>query len=104
MTAFEWLSKVRFDPKENPSEYMVAYHDRVKDKNIEIPLSDISNVDQLAFVLGKGADEVEVPMHRVRRIYKKGLLLWKREKEGWIVSRQFEKGMEAQLEKVNKNE
>ena len=25
-------------------------------------------------------------------------------KEGWIVSRQFEKCMEAQLEKVNKNE
>ena len=81
MTAFEWLSKVRFDPKENPSEYMVAYPDRIKDKNIEIPLSDISNVDQLAFVLGKGTDEVEIPMHRMRRIYKKGLLLWKREKD-----------------------
>ena len=81
ITAFELLNKVKWDKSENHKEYILAYQDRFKPTNIEIPLSEVIAVEQLAFTIRVGNDDVEVPMHRLRKIYKRGLLLWSREKE-----------------------
>ena len=81
MTAFELLNKVKWDKKENPAEYTLAYHDRIKNTNVELPLSEVVAIDQLAFTIRKGKDDVEIPLHRLRKIYKRGLLLWDREKK-----------------------
>ena len=75
-TAFELLSKVKLDGRENQNDYILAYFDGAKNTNIEIPLSEVKFINQLAFMIRVRNEDVEIPMHRLRKIYKRGLLLW----------------------------
>lgn len=73
-TAFELLNRIKSNSKENHSEYTLSYEEKAK--NIEISLTEVVFLNQLAFTIRQGHEDVEIPMHRLRKIYKRGLLLW----------------------------
>jgi len=68
------INKMRWDIKENPGDYEIAYLDRVFKKEIKIRFTNISKVEDEFMIL----DEVLIPLHRIIRVYKKNKLIWER--------------------------
>lgn len=70
------LNKVRWDKKEKPEDYEIAYIDRIAKKEVRISFKDVSNVED-NFMTVK---EAVIPLHRIIKVYKKGKLVWERKK------------------------
>jgi uncharacterized protein (UPF0248 family) len=72
------INKIKWDENEDPSEYVIGYEDRVLKKVIEIKYSDIKRIEDNFMVLDRDNEEVMIPLHRVRIVRKKDLVVWKR--------------------------
>ena len=72
----ELLNKIKWDKKENPDDYSIAYFDRVSSKNREIRFNDIKRIEGNFMVVGE--EESHIPLHRIREVKKKGVVIWKR--------------------------
>lgn len=77
-TILEIINKIKWDKSENPEEYIFAYEDRVEHKLKEIKFTDIIRMEGNFMVLQHDDEEVEVPLHRIREVRKKGIVVWKR--------------------------
>ncbi len=72
------LNKIKWDKSEDSSDYAIGYEDRVLKKIIEIKFSDIKRIEDSFMVLKRDNEEVMIPLHRVRVVKKKDLVVWKR--------------------------
>lgn len=70
------LNKIKWDKKENPSDYSVFYLDKVKNDLVELRYNNIKRIEGNFIVIGK--EETYIPLHRIRKIRKKGKTVWKR--------------------------
>ena len=68
----EFINKIKYDPKENPDDYILVYRDF--DKESEIKYTDIENIEG-GFLISKTA---EIPLHRIRKVLKNGEVVWAR--------------------------
>ncbi|MDP2909116.1 MAG: DUF504 domain-containing protein [Nanoarchaeota archaeon] len=68
------LSRIRWDKKENPEDYEIAYIDRVLQQEVKIRFKDISEIEGNFMTVG----EASIPLHRIVKVYKKGKLVWER--------------------------
>jgi uncharacterized protein (UPF0248 family) len=68
------LNRIRWDEKENPEDYEIAYTDRVLKKEIKIMFKDISRVEDEFMIV----NEASIPLHRITKVYKKNKLIWER--------------------------
>ena len=75
-TILELLNKIRWDKRENPEDYVLVYVDLRKEK--EISYSQIKRLEGNFMVLDRESEEVEIPLHRIREVRKKGKTVWKR--------------------------
>ena len=75
-TILEFLNKIRWDKRENPEDYVLVYVDLRKEK--EISYSQIKRLEGNFMVLDRENEEVEIPIHRIREVRKKGKTVWKR--------------------------
>jgi len=77
ITIREFLNKIKWDNRENPEDYSIVFIDLGKEK--EILYKDIQKIEGNWMTLfnDKG-EEVEVPLHRVRKVKKKGNIVWER--------------------------
>ena len=71
------LNKIKWDKRENPSEYYIFYFDRIFKKLIEIPYAKIKRLEGSFMVLGD-EEESNIPLHRVKKVMKNNVVVWER--------------------------
>jgi uncharacterized protein (UPF0248 family) len=77
----ELLSRIRWDSQFAKGEFVIGYYDRVEDCIMRVPLRQlaIDPSDHYACKIVDSDGEVHmVPFHRIREVYKDGVLLWRR--------------------------
>ena len=80
----DFLNKIKWDKRENPEDYEIFYFDRILKKLIPIKFTEILEIEGSFLKLDR-VEETYIPLHRVRKIIKKGKTVWER-------NRQNEKG------------
>ena len=77
----ELLSKIRWDPHFK-GEFEIAYDDHTKPELLHVPVNDMrfDASDRSTF---RAFDEqgilVSIPLHRIRKVYRDGQLIWSRD-------------------------
>jgi len=76
------LNKIKWDKNLNPEDYTLYYLDRISKTLKKIRYSDIRRVEGNFIIIrqqGKQqAEEASIPMHRIRRVKEKGVIVWQR--------------------------
>ena len=82
MPIHELLARIRWDPEFGRGEFELAYLDRVEGRLLRVPLRDVEVLPGHAFlrVTDAGREVHEVPLHRVRRVCRNGVLIWRRDR------------------------
>ncbi|MBN1544688.1 DUF504 domain-containing protein [Candidatus Woesearchaeota archaeon] len=78
ITIEELINKIRWDKREEPADYSLFYLDRVTRKLIEIRYKNIKRVEEGFMVIDREGVETNIPLHRVRKVTKKGKTTWQR--------------------------
>ena len=71
------LNKIKWDKRENPSEHMIFYFDRILKKLIKIPYMKIKRIEGTFMVLDN-EEETDIPLHRVKKVTKNNEVVWER--------------------------
>ncbi|MBN8443272.1 MAG: DUF504 domain-containing protein [Thauera sp.] len=80
----ELLSRIRWDAEFGAADFVLGYHDRVAGPIVRVDLRDVSIDADNPYLLDLVDEEGVVrsmPMHRVREVFRNGVLIWKREPE-----------------------
>ncbi|MBU3942096.1 MAG: DUF504 domain-containing protein [Nanoarchaeota archaeon] len=72
------LNKIKWDKKESPEDYSIAYFDRITHKKENIKYVSIKRIEGGFIVLDKKDEESYIPLHRIKEVSKKGVVVWKR--------------------------
>jgi uncharacterized protein (UPF0248 family) len=72
------LNKIKWDQRERPEDYTLFYYDRVNDKLKEIDYCSIKKIEDNFFILEGARKEVAIPLHRIKKVKKKGIVVWER--------------------------
>lgn len=72
------LNKIKWDKNLNPEEYSIFYLDRITKSLIEIRYNDIKKIEKSFMILEKNNEEVNIPLHRIRKVKRKNKLVWER--------------------------
>jgi len=75
-TIKDFINKIKWDKRENPEDYYLVYVDFGKEK--EIPYTAIKRLEGNFMVLERDGEEIEIPLHRIRKVKKKGKIIWQR--------------------------
>jgi len=78
ISIIELLNKIKWDKNLNPDEYSLFYLDRVSNKLIKIEYNSIKKIEGSFIFLEKNGEEVNIPLHRIKRVERKGKLVWER--------------------------
>ncbi len=70
------LNKIKWDPRENPEDYTIFYYDRILNRLIEIKYAEITRIEGSFMVIEREGKDTMIPVHRVRKIKRKGILVW----------------------------
>ena len=73
----EVLNKIKWDPNENPEDYTLYYFDRVTKELCPVEYNDAIIEEGLLKVRIEDSI-VSIPLHRIRKITKKGRAFWER--------------------------
>jgi len=71
------LNKIKWDKRENPEQYSIFYYDRILNKLIKIPYTKIKRLEG-SFMVLDNEEESNIPLHRIKKILKKGEVVWER--------------------------
>jgi uncharacterized protein (UPF0248 family) len=75
----ELLSRIRWDAEFGKGRFEIAYEDHQLPKPVRVALDAIqlSEHDHFMFsTLSPLGEEIAVPLHRIREVYKDGRLIW----------------------------
>jgi uncharacterized protein (UPF0248 family) len=75
------LDRIRWDKQFGKGQFEIGYEDHIGQKILRVPLHDVSfeEGNQFSFELRTAGGEVlTIPFHRVREVYKDGILIWSR--------------------------
>ena len=75
---FNLLNKIKWSKKENKNDYAIYYYDRICKNNKEIKFKDIKEFDKLFITTNKNKKEINIPLHRIKIVKKKGNIIWTR--------------------------
>ena len=71
------INKIKWDKRENPKDYSLIFIDLNKEK--EIPYTDILRLEgNFMIILNNKAEEVDIPLHRIRKVKKNKEIIWER--------------------------
>lgn len=77
----ELLSRIRWDPEFGAADFEIGYYDRVANQIMRVPFSRILPGTQNHFqcqLINEEGVTVSVPLHRIRAVYRDGVLIWSR--------------------------
>ncbi|HJX05977.1 MAG TPA: DUF504 domain-containing protein [Candidatus Nanoarchaeia archaeon] len=73
------LNKIKWDKNLNPGDYNLYYLDRISKTLKKLEYSDIIRIEGTFIIINnEKRDEVNIPMHRVRRVENKDVVVWQR--------------------------
>jgi uncharacterized protein (UPF0248 family) len=75
------LDRIRWDKEFGKGQFEIGYEDHVGQKILRVSLHDVhfEEGNQFLFELRSAGGEVlTIPFHRVREVYKDGVLIWSR--------------------------
>lgn len=72
------LNKIKWDKRENPEDYIIYYFDRVEKKLKPLKYKEIEKIEGGFLILTINGKETNIPLHRIRRVEKKGKVVWER--------------------------
>lgn len=71
------LNKIKWDERENPSDYSIFYLDRILNKLIKIPYTKIKRLEG-SFMVLDNEEETNIPLHRIKKVMKNNIVVWER--------------------------
>jgi len=74
----ELLNKIKYSPGEKVEDYVLFYYDRVEDKLMELKLVEVDKVEEGFLILMKEGKEINIPLHRIKKVKKAGKIIWER--------------------------
>lgn len=78
ITIKDLLNKIKWDKNLNPKDYTLYYLDRISKTLKKIRYSDIKRIEGNFLVIMREGEETRIPLHRIRRVEKKGVVMWQR--------------------------
>lgn len=81
----ELLNRIRWDREFGKGEFEIGYDDHVRGKIVRVPFRTIIFEEGDAFTFhpqDPAEGESNIPLHRVREVYKNGSLIWRRPDSG----------------------
>jgi len=75
------LNRIRWDAEFSAGKFDIGYFDRVEGRIIRVSMSEVSfpEHDHAAFeFIDSDGVSHHVPLHRVREVFKNGVLIWQR--------------------------
>ena len=72
----ELINKIKWDKREKPEDYALWFLDL--DRLVEMPYAAIKRLEGNFMVVEREGEEVEIPLHRIREVRKKGVVVWRR--------------------------
>lgn len=73
----DFLNKIKWSKKENPTEYSIGYWDNVDKKVVFIKFDEIKKIDG-NFLLLDREEETYIPVHRIKEVRKNSVVVWRR--------------------------
>jgi uncharacterized protein (UPF0248 family) len=77
----ELLNRIHWDPEFGCAKFEIGYYDRLDDTIIRVPFNEIIQMpdNKFAFqVMDEDGIGHSVPLHRVREVFRDGVLIWQR--------------------------
>ena len=77
----EMLNRIRWDKEFGDAEFVVGYYDRIEATLILVPFVELyfDEEDHFSFqVLDEEGESHNIPLHRVKELYRNGFLIWQR--------------------------
>ncbi len=81
LTIYKLLSRIRWDPRFRSGRFEIGYYDRRENRILTVPFGAIRFPagSRLLFELYDDKGELHrIPLHRVRRVTRNGLVIWRR--------------------------
>jgi len=75
------LHRIRWDPEFGRAEFVIGYYDRVRRCVVRVPFGrmQFGPGDHFSFTAVEADGSVhDVPLHRIREVYRDGELIWQR--------------------------
>jgi uncharacterized protein (UPF0248 family) len=75
------LHRIRWDPEFGRGEFVIGYYDRVRRCIVQVPFARVQfdPEDHFRFTAVEADGSIhEVPLHRIREVYRDGELIWRR--------------------------
>ncbi|HEX8011089.1 MAG TPA: DUF504 domain-containing protein [Casimicrobiaceae bacterium] len=83
------LSRIRWDEAFGQARFEIDYYDRVEKKLVHVPLERVLLSDGQRFFLDVIAPDGavhSVPLHRVRAVWRDGVMIWQRKRAASPIS------------------
>ncbi len=77
----ELFNRIRWDREFGRADFEIGYFDHIEQRIIRIPFREIyfEEGNHFSFqLLGLGGETVTIPFHRVRQVFRDGVLIWER--------------------------
>lgn len=77
------LHRIQWDPEFGNARFMIGYYDRLDDRIIRVPFQRVhlARGEHFSFdVIDEDGTTRMVPFHRVREVWRNGVLIWQRKK------------------------
>lgn len=78
MRIIDLLNKIKWDKNLNKDDFTIIYFDRINNNKIEIDFKKIKKIEGNFMVIEREQEEVNIPLHRIKQIRKKGTIIWQR--------------------------
>ena len=81
----ELLARIRWDPEFGRARFELAYRDHRKRALVRLPFERIRMPEEHGFAFEAAEDDGSVhsvPYHRVRKVWRDGMLIWERTDRG----------------------
>ena len=77
-TIKDLLNKIKLDKRENPKIYSIFYFDRIIKKLNKFPFINIKKLEGSFIIIERNNEEINVPMHRIRKVTRNNIIVWER--------------------------
>jgi uncharacterized protein (UPF0248 family) len=75
------LSRIRWDSEFGAANFEIGYYDRIEDRIILVPFSDLVFPEDRAdsvIVMDYEGENHAIPLHRIKEVYRDRQLIWQR--------------------------
>ncbi|RJG02955.1 DUF504 domain-containing protein [Noviherbaspirillum sedimenti] len=75
------LHRIQWDPEFGNARFMIGYYDRLDDRIVRVPFQQVhlARGEHFSFdVVDEDGTTRMVPFHRVREVWRNGVLIWQR--------------------------